>query len=414
MIGTLGLIVGGLLGLAIATTVALWGAVDTLHSRRAARRERLPPMLVVRPVRGLDPGLDDNVAAALGQRYPGALETIFVLDDPDDPAYAVVRRRVEAGSAHARVVIAGSIRPGRTGKLHAMIEGMRAGRFRAPLVCFADSDTRPHPTLLAALARAVLADADVGAAFAPAVSVARPRTAGDVGYGLLLDGIYGPQAALAMARTGSLPFIMGQTMVLRRRALAAAGGLEASTGQLVDDMDIGARIVRAGFRNVLVGPPVPVRSQGLRWSAFRALALRWMAYSRTGIPLWPFGAPATVLEVSFHVSLFAAATAAVLGAPGPAVLFGLVALAVPAGLQLLRRRQGAALVPWRLAWALPVALWLTPLLFVEARLARSVEWRGRRYALDSAGHLAPESYAGGRGVSRLRAGPGERWRRAPG
>src|SRR6185503_401516 len=38
-----------------------------------------------------------------------------------------------------------------------------------------------------------------------------------VGYGLLRDGIYGPQAALAMVRAGSLPFIMGQTMVLRRR-----------------------------------------------------------------------------------------------------------------------------------------------------------------------------------------------------
>jgi hypothetical protein len=65
-----------------------------------------------------------------------------------------------------------------------MIEGLRAARLDAP--------TRPAPTLLAELARAVVAQPDVGAAFAPAVTVSRPRTVGDVGYGLLLDGIYDP------------------------------------------------------------------------------------------------------------------------------------------------------------------------------------------------------------------------------
>ena len=81
-----------------------------------------------------------------------------------------------------------------------MIEGLRAARLDARLVGFADSDTRPAPTLLAELARAVVAQPDIGAAFAPAVTASRPRTVGDVGYGLLLDGIYEPQAALAMTQ----------------------------------------------------------------------------------------------------------------------------------------------------------------------------------------------------------------------
>jgi ceramide glucosyltransferase len=182
----LGWIVAVLQGLAAATAVVLWRAVDGLRRRGARRLAPLPSLIVVRPIRGLDPGLAANVRAALAQRYPGALETIFVLDDTSDPAYPVVRRLVDASSARARVVIAGPIPPGRTGKLHAMIEGLRAARLDARLVGFADSDTRPAPTLLAELARAVVAQPDVGAAFAPAVTVSRPLIVGDVGHVLRL------------------------------------------------------------------------------------------------------------------------------------------------------------------------------------------------------------------------------------
>ena len=177
-VGGLAFAVGGLVALAAASTVALWRALDAVRARPPRGGRRLPAMLVIRPVRGLEPGLDGNVAAALAQRYPGRLETIFVLDDPVDPAYPVLRERLARAPGRARIVFAGPMRPGLTGELHAMIQGVRAAREPAPLVCFADSDARPRPTLLASLARAVLAAPDIGAAFAPAVSVAPPRTAG--------------------------------------------------------------------------------------------------------------------------------------------------------------------------------------------------------------------------------------------
>ena len=53
--------------------------------------------------------------------------------------------------------------------------------------------------------------------------------------------------------------------------------------------------------------------EGMTWAAFRALALRWIIYSRTGIPLWPFGMPAMVLMLAFHVTVIAAIIAGWLG-----------------------------------------------------------------------------------------------------
>jgi hypothetical protein len=77
---------------------------------------------------------------------------------------------------------------------------------------------------------------------------------------------------------------------------------------------------------------------------------------------------------------------------------------VPAALHVLARRQGAAALPLRLVWGLPLLLWLTPLFFAHARLTRSVNWRGRRYELDTEGRLATR--LGRRERHALRRAPG--------
>ena len=48
-----------------------------------------PFATVVAPCKGLDDGLAMNLDAVIGQNYP-AFEVIFVVDDADDPAAAVI------------------------------------------------------------------------------------------------------------------------------------------------------------------------------------------------------------------------------------------------------------------------------------------------------------------------------------
>lgn len=378
----LGLILVGLVH------VALRRSLRALQASRPTPPARLPAMLVIRPVRGRDPGLVRNAVAALRQRYPGPLETLFVLDDESDPALPILRQVLRAcPDANARIVLSGPPRPARTGKLHAMIQGMARARGDAPLVCFADSDTRPTPDLLARLAARVTSEPDVGAAFAPAVCAERPRTGGDAAYALLLDGVYGPQAAMTLSIEGALPFIMGQTMVLRREALDAAGGLEGSEGQLVDDMHIGARLHAAGWRNVLIGAPLHIVQRGLSWRDLRGLALRWMIYGRTGIPFWPFNAPALGWVAVFFGAPLLAVLAALHGDLWSMSLALVATAAVPVSLQRLRRTLGGARLPLRLWWAPVVTLAMLPELYLRALFSRSIQWRGRIYRLDPAGLL---------------------------
>lgn len=380
-VSTVGLIASAILFL------VLFGGLRALDADAPPSID-LPPLTVIRPVRGLDPGLEENARSALRMRYPAELETIFVLDDESDPALPVLRRVIAAMGASARIVLSGKPPTGRTGKLHAMIHGLAAARASTPLVCFADSDTRPDPGVIAGLASIVACSRDVGAAFARVIGTRPPRTVGDVGYALLLDALYGPQAALASrGPRRALPFVMGQTMVLRRSALDACGGLEGSEGELVDDMHIGARLAAAGYRNVISRSPVAIVQEGLSFSELRGIALRWMVFARTGIPFWPFNLP-TIAWLALYVGALAGAAVSIaLG--DPAALAGFVATCVTVVLllEVLRTQQGGAALPVRLWWAPFVCLALIPYWFVRARFARTIVWRGRTYSLDRAGRL---------------------------
>ncbi len=386
------LAVVALLALVVATTITLSRAIAKLAAFdvRTSPRE-LPALLVIRPVRGLDTDLEANIAAALSQTYPGPMETLFVVDDEGEPALPVIRRVIAARRADARIVLAGALRADRTGKLHAMICGLDAARIDAELVCFADSDTRPGPTLLWDLAAVVVSRPTIGAAFARAVCVEPAQTAWDVCHSVMLDALYGPQAGWRMVARRSLPFIMGQTVVLRRSALNRTGGLEGSQGQLVDDMHIGQRLASTGYENVLCSHAIPVAQTGLSWPMFRAQALRWITYGRTGIPFWPFNAPTIVLTLAFLVGVAGALFSAARGASTLLALCLACALAAVLSVEILRRRHGGGRAPARFFWAAPALLALLPFFFVRALRLKRVEWRGRSYSLDESGSLATSS-----------------------
>jgi ceramide glucosyltransferase len=348
----------------------------------ANRLERYPPISVIRPVRGIDVGAEDNFRAALATSYTGDVETLFVFDDDADPAVPVARRIVDehlasGRSGTAEVVFAGSPPPGRTGKLHAMIVGTHGAH--GPLIAFGDSDTRPAPELLTELVDALLASPDIGAAFAPVVVSDPPSTSGDVGYAVMINALYGPTVARAAGPRGRLPFIMGQLVVFRAEALAAVGGPACAEGQLVDDMYIGSCMNRAGYANVVINRPLTIANTGTSMRQFLRIYRRWLLFGRNGLPwrftwpLWLRGIGAWLAAVLLVVSMTASAGWAAIVASAALVGQG-------ASLTRLHEQFGGAPIPVRLRWMTIVMFLLAPLVLASMTL-RSVEWRGRKYPL---------------------------------
>jgi hypothetical protein len=119
---------------------AVLGAVtlrDHWTLSRAMRPRPLPPRLarypsisVIRPIKGRDPELAENVRSGLEHGYPGEVESLFVFDDEHEYGIAIVEEVIaeyrEAGNSdRIEILICGPPPPDRTGKLNAMLLGVR-------------------------------------------------------------------------------------------------------------------------------------------------------------------------------------------------------------------------------------------------------------------------------------------------
>src|ERR1700758_5258619 len=73
-----------------------FGLVSFLNDRRKKLRanlkeSQLPPISILKPLKGVDPGMWESFCSHCEQDYPG-FQIIFGVSDPDDPAIEVVER----------------------------------------------------------------------------------------------------------------------------------------------------------------------------------------------------------------------------------------------------------------------------------------------------------------------------------
>lgn len=364
-------------------------AIGRARGAREAIPATLPALSIVRPTKGADVEQLENFRAALELDYPGPVETLFVFEDADDPAHAFAVRAIaeheaRGGHGEARIVLAGPPPPGRTGKISNMIAGTAAAT--GEVIAYGDSDTRPTPTLFAELVAELQADARAGAIFALPVASAGARAPGDVGYAVILNAYLGAQMIAAAGEARTLPFLMGQTMLFRREALDAIGGIECAEGQLVDDMFLGAQVHAAGYRNLLGRAKVDVINHGMPFADFYRLWRRWLFFGRGGIP-FAFMVPLAWRGLSVFVALGLLITCLAQGAAGLAL--APLALLLAEGWHYLRlnRLVGGAAVPLRLAWMVWLPQPLAALIAVTMVLRPEVEWRGHTYRLDLGARL---------------------------
>jgi len=352
-----------------------------------------PSISVIRPVRGLDIGAEDNIRAFLDMEYPGRLELLFVVDSEEDPAHAAIRRLVAEHPTRAsrvELLLSGSPPPQRTGKLNAMLVGVAAAT--GELLAFNDSDSRPSKDLLGRLVSELLARPDCGCTFAPVVAAAERPTAGDVGYELLMNAWYGPTVSWAAEPRRELDFIMGQLMVCRRQALDAVGGVGVAEGQFVDDMYIGRALWKAGWKNVVIESPLRIVIGGMGPIQFFRTFRRWILFSEGGLafrftwPNWVRGVSCWVAWAVLGVGLATGHLAAV----GTALLA--IAFSVWTQASLQRAYHGPRIRLHQL-WVPALIPLIGGLVQIAAKLNRRVDWRGRSYDLDAEARLGPSGSA---------------------
>jgi ceramide glucosyltransferase len=370
-------LVAGLLclgALSLTVTLANHFALRRLLARRTdAGRGHAPAVSVLKPLKGLDDGLYENLASFARQEYP-EFELVCGSPDRDDPAIGVVER-LKAEFPGVPVSVAVCERPiGRNPKVNTLASLLAAARHEHVLI--SDSNVRVATGYLRDTV-AELADPRVGLVTNPIAGVGE-RTVGAAFENAHLGGFVAGAVAGAALFAGR-PIVIGKSMLFRRRDLEALGGLRAVRHVLAEDYVLGRRFERAGHRVAI--SPHAIATVNETWPVGRFVArhLRWGQLRRRIAPAAYLAEP-LLNPVPWLAALAAAGVSGL--SLGPLSSAGLVIAAaagtvakVASDALLVRRLRGIPLAPTYLA-LVPLKDLLVAAIWAVAAFRRTVEWRG--------------------------------------
>lgn len=348
----------------------------------------LPPISVLKPLKGVDEGLYDNLASLARQDYP-RFQLVFGTERPDDPALDVVRR-LAADFPDVDVAIVTSAPPlGLNPKVTNLASLCRAATHETWLI--SDSNVRPGPDYLRALAHELSAgDGERRVGLVSNLLIGRePQRREATSNGETCENLHlgtFVAAGVALAAAGGHPCVVGKSMLFRAADLDRLGGWRAVADVLAEDYVLGLAFHRAGLKVALSPYVLPVVSGRRRLADFLARHLRW-SQMRCRISQAGYLGELLLNPVA---ALAPAALAATVTAAWPlaAAAAGGVAVKVAADGALLavsaRRRPSLA----RLAWV-PLKDLLIFGVWLVAPFVDTVAWRGNRVRIGRGSRLTP-------------------------
>ena len=349
----------------IAYTVLAIGRLRAFTRRPQPRSVLRPPITILKPVRGVEPGLAENLRSFCIQDYP-EFEVVFGVLDPDDAALDIIRRVAAEHPGRTTVAVGNGVAEHRNPKVATLAPMLPHAKHA--LLAISDSDMRVGPDYLEAVASA-FDDQRVGAA----TCVYRGEAADDglasrLGAMLIVEQ-FTPSALAAMSLE-RMTYCFGATMAVRREVLDAIGGLRAIGAHLADDFALGFLVSKHGPRVAFAPYAVTnvVSEPGLR-----ALFLHELRWARTIRAVRPKSYAGIILTYPLPLALlYAAVTRGRRRSLAVVALAALVRLALHGAAQRALgpgRRPPPALIPLR--DALGVAVWVIGL------RGTTVRWRGR-------------------------------------
>jgi ceramide glucosyltransferase len=355
--------------------LCIWAARRYASESRlpAAEIADLPPVSILKPLKGTDPEMYESFRSHCVQEYP-RYEILFGVRDANDPAAALVEKlRQEFPRQSIRLVLCEK-NLGANGKVSSLAQLVAAAKFDILLVN--DSDIRVAPDYL----RTVINELhSTGTGLVTCLYHGVPvNTLGSRLESLGISTDFVPGVLAAKQIEGGLHFGLGSTLAFRRKELEAIGGFQAIIDYLADDYELGKRIAERGLKVALSSSVVQTFLPAYGLLGFFSHQLRWARTIRASRPggyaglLFTYTLPwATVCLLLARGALWAWALLA------SAALLRLTSAWASAGPVL--KDDGAI---WSL-WLLPVRDFLAPLVWIAAMFGSKIVWRGQKFELEN-------------------------------
>ena len=368
-----------LLGLALLLAGWQWieGVLFPLH-RRIRRRSQAPGATILIPLHGVTRYTEVCLESWLVQNYPGPLQILFLIEDPQDPAAAVVEKLLRKyPTLHAELLPCPQAQ-GTNRKVAKLAAAEK--RIAHDYIVVSDADVRVPPDLLANLIPA-LSESGIG------LACCLYRLAHAHGMAMQCEAVAINSdfwtSVLQARRFGGLRFALGAVMALRRSVLERIGGFQAVADVLADDYWLGRKVYEAGERVELCPIVVNLCHDPQGWREVWSREVRWARTIRTCQPIGYF------LSLLNNVTLWTLVWWATASHP---YRWLIAAGCLAARLILAMDNQRRLLQGWRhIRWFwMP---WLKDLIqvlwWILAFTGRTVRWGGRRYRIGPKGQLIP-------------------------
>ena len=380
---------------------------------RSPDAEAEPPATLFVPLRGVDPGLEENLRAFFSQAYDD-YQIVLITDREADPGFAVAQRvRTEFPDRPSRLLVAGPARE-RGQKVHNLLFALDQVRDADRVLAFGDSDVHPPSSWLGDLVRP-LADPRIGASTGYRWYV--PRRGG---FASVLRSIW--NAGIVSLMTGRRPaFAWGGALALPRDVFERTGVRKRWHGSLSDDYAVTHALEESGLTIRFEPRSLSLTHEDCTLRELLDWSFRQLAITRVYRPaLWRAG---LIGELFGNITLWgglaigaaalgrALATTGSSGSVGGPLLIGgllLAAYVLRSTKAAMRLRAVVELFPeaaprhrrWRLAFvfATPIASLVTLMGLLRSVLVQEISWRGIRYRMISPSRteiLRDEATSGG-------------------
>lgn len=355
--------------LSISSSVYVWMWLRKAPSRN---NNQLPPVSILKPLKGVDPGLAESLETFLTQDYPN-YEVIFAVAEAEDPAIAVVTKLLARyPNAQARLVV-GDEQVGANPKVNNLVRPLTMARY--DYVVISDSNIRATPTYLRDLVRET--GANIGAVTAPI------RGLGGEGIGGRLEEMHLNSfyiRSMLVSHALGTGLVLGKTMMFKRSFSDRLGGFNRFGNQGAEDYAFGMATRRVGREIALVSAPVTQHVGARSFQNFFLRHSRWSTLRKYSAPGLFF------IEWAHHgilTLLFAWVGWSQLGTAYSVASVVATALIWILGDLALSRQLGGR---FNLGiWALRELT--VPLIWLSAVVTRQVTWRGNKLRLLSGGRV---------------------------
>ncbi len=341
-----------------------------------------PGVTILKPLKGLDADLFENLSTFCHQDYP-TFQLVFGVADAADPAVQVVQRlRDQFPNVDIELVIDSRVY-GTNYKISNLENMLPAARH--DLLVIADSDIRVRSDYVRRVA-AALADPQVGVA----TCLYRAVSTGDMPSfveSLFVNTDFVPMVLVAGV-VENPTYAFGATMALRRAVLEEIGGFRALTNYLADDYYLGYKVARRGYRLVLVDLVVETVLAVGSWRRLVEHQLRW---ARTYRNVRPGGYFASILT---HGPLWGLMVLGLGGfSPRSCLMCALVFALRASSAHRIANAYLHAPLTWRQALFVPIKDLFVSSIWLTAFLGDTIRWSGHEFRVHRDGkmqRLSPE------------------------